>query len=321
MLTKLTNLDSRLATLEQRQSEPAPASAPAVVDSYSQGVQQATVEVMQEQVAELTASVEKLMALNEKTEAVLADAIDNLVWFLDQAQKKQDASATAAALPSPVESEVDLKMDRIGDAIRAMNARMENMEKMSTAVIPDMVAKGLEQIAAKQKEFDDEVRSSLSVIGAATQDADLLTKLHDLESKIESMPQMYIDTVALSLQKQTSSLMSVMDEIVKEQTEAITVTKAAVQSKRSSTVRAAVAAVPSIPDMGIASRISKLTSLALNRRSNPGAEVEKEKLAEKASKGKASRLSNEILPAEDVEEVEGRTEEEQRVAESSVDLC
>ncbi|KAJ3246938.1 hypothetical protein HDU78_005800 [Chytriomyces hyalinus] len=297
MLGKLNAIDSRITAVEAslgNGSKRAVAGNP--IDAYSQGVQQATAEVMQEQVADLTSGVAKLMALNEKTEAVLADSIDNLVWFLDQAAKRQ-TQPTSSALPSPVDSEADLKMDRIGDAIRAMNARMESVEKMSTTVIPDMVSKGLAQISIKQKELDDEVRASLtglSALGVGSQDAELLSKLHDLETKIETMPQMYIDTVALSFQKQTTSLLSVMDDIVKEQTEAITQTKAAVSNKRSSTVRTAITAVPSIPDMGIASRLSKLTSLALNRRSNPP--------GEKPVGKQASRLSSEVLSGDEADE-------------------
>ncbi|KAJ3245813.1 hypothetical protein HDU78_008545 [Chytriomyces hyalinus] len=297
MLGKLNAIDSRITAVEANlASMNSPVNQTNPIDVYSQGVQQATAEVMQEQVADLTAAVEKLMALNEKTEAVLADSIDNLVWFLDQASKRQPPATTNDTLPSPVDSEVDLKMDRIGDAIQAMNARMESVEKMSTTIIPEMVSKGLAQISIKQKELDDEVRSSLtglSALGAGSQDAELLSKLHDLESKIETMPQMYIDTVALSFQKQTTSLLSVMDDIVKEQTEAITQTKAAVSSKRTSAVRSAITAVPAIPDMGIASRLSKLTSLALNRKSNPP--------GEKPTAKQGSRLSSEVLSGDETD--------------------
>ncbi|KAJ3225623.1 hypothetical protein HDU81_007764 [Chytriomyces hyalinus] len=312
MLGKLNAIDSRITAVEANlTSINAPLNQSNPIDVYSQGVQQATAEVMQEQVADLTAAVEKLMALNEKTEAVLADSIDNLVWFLDQASKRQPPATTNDTLPSPVDSEVDLKMDRISDAIQAMNARMESVEKMSTTIIPEMVSKGLAQISIKQRELDDEVRSSLtglSALGVGSQDAELLSKLHDLESKIETMPQLYIDTVALSFQKQTTSLLSVMDDIVKEQTEAITQTKAAVSSKRTSAVRSAIPAVPVIPDMGIASRLSKLTSLALNRKSNPP--------GEKPTAKQASRLSSEILSGGEadadvvVEELPTNVEEE-----------
>ncbi|ORY29097.1 hypothetical protein BCR33DRAFT_713313 [Rhizoclosmatium globosum] len=219
-----------------------------------------------------------------------------MTWALDSfqqqqehfAQQQQQQQQPSAAPVSPTPSTTDdASIDRISEAIRAMNQRMESVERISSTLIPDIVSKGLEQIALKQAELDKELRASLAHVSASTQDADLLSKLSDLESKFETLPQMYIDTVTVSLQNQTKSLMTVIDDIKEQQTEAIQSVAANSNNRKSgSTVSSAVASIPVIPDMGIKSRLNKLATIAKNRLSS--SEIEPIKVASPSASTLAS---------------------------------
>ncbi|KAJ3067161.1 hypothetical protein HDU98_009623 [Podochytrium sp. JEL0797] len=263
IVDKLDALDARMGAVEGRlvhlvkdRAEPA---------NYASGMQQATATMMQEQLLGLTRSVDTLVAVANKTENVLADAVDNMAWALDSFQQHQDLHPTSASPTS------DESIDRIAEAIKTMNQRMESVEQISSSIIPDIVSKGLQQIAEKQSLLDSELRSSLANLssGATPTDADLLSKLNELEHKFESLPQLYIDSVTVSLQKQTRSLMDVIDDIKESQTEAMNHVAADSAKRVSSSVSPTRAAtLPAIPNMGISSRISKLATFAKNRLSS-----------------------------------------------------
>ncbi|KAJ3070392.1 hypothetical protein HDU99_002685 [Rhizoclosmatium hyalinum] len=297
ILNKLDTLDGRLGAVEARVFSHATSQVqPPPTTNYQSGMQQAAAQMMQEQLLGLSASVETLVAVGRKCENVLADAVDNMTWALDSfqqqqehfAQQQQQQQQPSAAPVSPTPSTTDdASIDRISEAIRAMNQRMESVERISSTLIPDIVSKGLEQIALKQAELDKELRASLAHVSASTQDADLLSKLSDLESKFETLPQMYIDTVTVSLQNQTKSLMTVIDDIKEQQTEAIQSVAANNNNRKSgSTVSSAVASIPVIPDMGIKSRLNKLATIAKNRLSS--SEIEPIKVASPSASTLAS---------------------------------
>ncbi|KAI9346145.1 hypothetical protein BDR26DRAFT_855920 [Obelidium mucronatum] len=263
IMNKLDLLDGRLGAVEAKLQ--AAATAPKPKDNYHDGMQQATATMMQEQLLGLSASVETLVTLGQKTENVLADAVDNMTWALDSFQQQQEQLQNQAPV-SPTPSSNEESIDRISEAIKLMNERMASVERISTTLIPEIVSKGLEQIAAKQSELDQEVRASLATVQSSTQDADVLAKLNDLENKFTVLPQMYIDTVTVSLQRQTKSLMTVIDDLKEHEKEAInnarpTATPSSVNNRVSQ-------AMPVIPDMGIKSRISKLNTLVRNRLSS-----------------------------------------------------
>ncbi|KAJ3122354.1 hypothetical protein HK100_012034, partial [Physocladia obscura] len=110
--------------------------------------------------------------------------------------------------------------------------------------------------------------------------AQLLAKLALIEQKFELLPQLYIDQVTLSLQKQTKSLLTVIDDIKEQQADAIRVSahsnKNRVAGNNTSSI---LNSVPNIPNMGIATRkyerafmetdikLNKLTALARHRMS------------------------------------------------------
>ncbi|KAJ3011634.1 UNVERIFIED_CONTAM: hypothetical protein HDU68_001593 [Siphonaria sp. JEL0065] len=259
IMNKLDLLDGRLGAVEAKlQSSLA---APKPKDNYHDGMQQATATMMQEQLLGLSASVETLVTLGQKTENVLADSVDNMTWALDSFQQQQEQLQNQAPL-SPTPSTSEESMDRISEAIKAMNERMASVEKISTTLIPEIVSKGLEQIAAKQTELDQEMRASLASVQSGTQDTELLAKLNDLETKFTTLPQMYIDTVTVSLQKQTKSLLNVIDDIKEHEKEAMNNARPVSSNNRASQ------AIPTIPNMGIASRIAKLNTMVRNRLSS-----------------------------------------------------
>ncbi|KAI9346103.1 hypothetical protein BDR26DRAFT_855866 [Obelidium mucronatum] len=88
--------------------------------------------------------------------------------------------------------------------------------------------------------------------------SEIISRLTDLDHKIEMLPLIYYDTVATALQRQTNSLMKIFDSIVQEQTETIqsvvvSSTSAADRNSSSSSLLRS-----SIPDLGIKKRFSLL---------------------------------------------------------------
>ncbi|KAJ3086388.1 hypothetical protein HK100_008712, partial [Physocladia obscura] len=84
---------------------------------------------------------------------------------------------------------------------------------------------------------------------------ELLHKVSILESQLEMLPQIYMETFTNSLQRQTSSLMGVMDGIVREQTDALR-DAAVTNSKR---------AYNGLPDLGIAASVKDHVLPAVQR--------------------------------------------------------
>ncbi|KAJ3031330.1 UNVERIFIED_CONTAM: hypothetical protein HDU68_005072 [Siphonaria sp. JEL0065] len=91
-----------------------------------------------------------------------------------------------------------------------------------------------------------------------------------LDAKVDGWPESLKDTLDLGLAKQTTSLVGLMDDIIKEQAEAIyaasSVEVAGGKENKRNSYR-----LPTVPNMGIMNQVSKLKDLALNAR--PGSSL------------------------------------------------
>ncbi|KAJ3129669.1 hypothetical protein HK100_008477 [Physocladia obscura] len=218
---------------------------------------------------ELTISVQELNGLSnlaDRLEAVANSTIDISIIPTNQRDNINNAV-------------VDEKVDRI---FEFLNTRMEKMEHFTH--IGDMVANGLREIVDKQTELSEEVRSTLTRGTSPTSSADasdeqleILAKLNEIEARVGVLPQVYREIMDSSLDKQTQSLVTIIDGKngiaggVKDSESSIgafltrplstSPTPPSAKSKRSSLYRA----LPTVPNMGIASGFSKLAGGIVKR--------------------------------------------------------
>ncbi|KAJ3104711.1 hypothetical protein HK100_004016 [Physocladia obscura] len=317
LFARLDNLDSRLGAVEAHVSSIASISNASGANTasggnYASGLSHAAAQATQEQLVRLSGAVETLVTVARKSENVLADAVDNMSWALEQFAATQvqpqpqvqpaaidtaaidndpaanttasdtaetlnndarplsisSSGSSSTALDSPV-------LDRLNDAIASMNARMESVESLSKSLVKDIVDK----VSVRHHELEQDVQSVLKAISESrdldaardqeSRDADkptatiapqennaqLLAKLALIEQKFELLPQLYIDQVTLSLQKQTKSLLTVIDDIKVQQADAI---RASAHSNKNrvavNNTSSILNSVPNIPNMGIATR-------------------------------------------------------------------
>ncbi|KAJ3338786.1 hypothetical protein HDU83_007917 [Entophlyctis luteolus] len=286
---KLDAIDARLGAVEARLSSIPAAAAPPPAASYASGMQQAAAQAMQEQLVALSQAVDVLSAVSRRSENVIADAVDNMTWALDQfaqqtaqptavdssAPPSVDALPSSSDRPRSTDSPTPEALQAIASALATLTQRMQSVEAIAQTQIPELISRGLSQIAATQSHMDSEMRSLLSSVSLQTQDPDLRASLRDVQAKVQALPQLYIDEVSVSLQRQTQELLHVIDDIKGQQAEAI---NSVVSTSSSSTAGSILKRVSGggsgggggniIPNMGIADRISKLAVLARNRLSN-----------------------------------------------------
>ncbi|KAJ3011553.1 UNVERIFIED_CONTAM: hypothetical protein HDU68_001630 [Siphonaria sp. JEL0065] len=217
----------------------------------------------------LTASVKEVGALND-----LADRLEAV------AASSAEISLRSAASQQKQE---DTKIDGI---LEALNARMDKMEHLST--ISDIVSNGLKQIVTKQNELDADVRSSLARFPpntpATRPDEEVVSKLNELEARIDVLPQVYREVIDFSLDRQTNSLVAILDgrrSAVDEY--APRAVSPASPYNRDHTMSPPLTpsptnktayrvSMPAVPNFGISSGLSKLSKLAYKRTSTGNAE-------------------------------------------------
>ncbi|KAJ3289861.1 hypothetical protein HDU79_003711 [Rhizoclosmatium sp. JEL0117] len=200
----------------------------------------------------------------------IADRLERLSSISHQPQPPPQSQS-----PDPT-----LAMAHIQTLLETMQSRLDSIDKSSSTLaekVPSPVLERLEQILVHQQLLATQLSATSSASPTPTQPdslthagtAELLEKLQDLDTKIESLPYIYTHTFTTSLQRQTNSLMGIMDDIIKEQTETI---KAVAESGQRSVFGAGttgevvleklggvVSGVTSrVPDMGIKKRFSRL---------------------------------------------------------------
>ncbi|KAI9346555.1 hypothetical protein BDR26DRAFT_855750 [Obelidium mucronatum] len=144
----------------------------------------------------------------------------------------------------------------------AIQTELENTRAAITSVVTERLDSLTENLAS--------LKSDLSSLENTTKSANEL--LQTVDTKVSLIP----DTLEVGLAKQTTSLVGVMDDIVKEQTEAMYAATspdglngksaaAGGENKRNSY------RLPTVPNMGILNQVNKIKDLALNGR--PGSSL------------------------------------------------
>ncbi|KAJ3072692.1 hypothetical protein HDU98_003117 [Podochytrium sp. JEL0797] len=164
------------------------------------------------------------------------------------------------------------QLDGIRQVVESMQARLARMEAFAPAESAnadqdesgcESVANRVDLILERQVSIGLQLRDSLSR-GRNNNSAELVAQIAELDSKVERLPLIYMDIFSASLQRQTHSLMGIMDDIIKEQTE--TISAAAASGRRvglagfNGVVGGVVGSIPYVPDLGIRKRFSRLTA-------------------------------------------------------------
>ncbi|KAJ3397272.1 hypothetical protein CcCBS67573_g03995 [Chytriomyces confervae] len=180
------------------------------------------------------------------------------------------------------------------DSLAALNSLAVRLEVLAASSAPasanpslaipnnsqfESIARTIDAISDRMNVLQENV-SSLDARTAAPQAKDtlVLEKLSDLESQMNSLPSMYMDSFTTSLQKHTSSLLTTFEQVIKEQGETLSAAALAATDMASSTstslkrsrMSMSLPSLPIVPDMGIAKRWSKLTGgMSLSRPLTP----------------------------------------------------
>ncbi|KAI8616999.1 hypothetical protein BC830DRAFT_148089 [Chytriomyces sp. MP71] len=203
---------------------------------------------------------EDIMALNNLTRR-----LENLGASADELSTSIKGIAVSATKESAVVAK-DANVEQITIALESWNERMERLEGL--VALPDVVSKSLQEIMMRQAELDADIRSS----GARNPpeqlgNTNIMHKLSDLEMRIEMLPQSYKLALDLSLERQTDSLLAVLDERIETGRPLSPPTS---PNNNGGTNNTKIANRLSqmrlgVPNMGIASTVQKLSGLVSNR--------------------------------------------------------
>ncbi|KAJ3240617.1 hypothetical protein HDU81_003201 [Chytriomyces hyalinus] len=259
----------------------------------------------------LSQIVAMMAAQDSKLDRLLArmDAIDERIARIEPAGADASELASLAALTLRIEalsgvagtasegfgsSNLVATSPASSDSLAALNSLAVRLELLaassvapptnSSPAIPnnsqfESIARTIDAISDRMNILQENV-SALDARTAAPQpkDALVLEKLSDLESQMNSLPSMYMDSFTTSLQKHTSSLLTTFEQVIKEQGETLSAAAVAASDMASSTstslkksrMSMSLPSLPIVPDMGIAKRWSKLTGgMSLSRPLTP----------------------------------------------------
>ncbi|KAJ3243884.1 hypothetical protein HDU78_011715 [Chytriomyces hyalinus] len=178
-----------------------------------------------------------------------------------------------SATPEAI-SAVDAKLEKVAASLEVWDARMDKMESLT--VLPDLILKSLEQIEMRHAEFDSHAfsRQNADVTDDPSQrQREFGAKLNELRQSVEMLPQAYKAALEISLEKQTDYILASIEgrpvRVVEEgrPTSPPATPPAAertgggnngLKSNRLSQIRMSI---PAVPNMGIASGISKLSGM------------------------------------------------------------
>ncbi|KAJ3264820.1 hypothetical protein HDU77_007492 [Chytriomyces hyalinus] len=178
-----------------------------------------------------------------------------------------------SATPEAI-SAVDAKLEKVAASLEVWDARMDKMESLT--VLPDLILKSLEQIEMRHAEFDSHAfsRQNADVADDPSQrQREFGAKLNELRQSVEMLPQAYKAALEISLEKQTDYILASIEgrpvRVVEEgrPTSPPATPPAAertgggnngLKSNRLSQIRMSI---PAVPNMGIASGISKLSGM------------------------------------------------------------
>ncbi|KAJ3338787.1 hypothetical protein HDU83_007918 [Entophlyctis luteolus] len=231
ILARLDALDARIRVIETNTAESS--------NTKSSNNSNDTKTVDAEPFTSLAHRLEFLAAhtLSQKTQ--MSDLAARLESITPTVNSNTDSGAAVLALTDRVAS-LDAKLDRIA----------ANVPPKQSAPTDEIEAK-LSLIAQQQVQIQEALKESALPPFSSILDTqennhlELLHKMAVIESNLEMLPNMYLDSFSNNLQKQTTSLVGIMDGIVKEQTEAIK-EAAVIQGKRAYSV---------LPDLGIAATV------------------------------------------------------------------
>ncbi|KAJ3069587.1 hypothetical protein HDU98_007358 [Podochytrium sp. JEL0797] len=318
ILSKLVQMDSRMQQLEQDHGyhkHEVSEKLETVVTSV-ENLAFVTEKSVQEAVTSMTVALEAYHFDPQEDETNAAEAFDDLARRLenvgisaqgltesiqemsalsdlaDRLEAVAELASTDLHLPCraiPASGSVDEgKLDRV---LEALSARMEKMEHLST--IGDVVTSGFKQIVMKQTELDVDVRSSLARAAEASPSpstrsepiemTEVVSKLNDLEARIEILPQVYREMMDSLLDRQTSTLVSSISEVraprspvhspaprglspLSRQPTPTLMTPTPSETPAAAGKRSSYR-IPAVPNMGIAVGLSKLTG-RYNKRSS-----------------------------------------------------
>ncbi|KAJ3201734.1 hypothetical protein HDU82_007898 [Entophlyctis luteolus] len=224
-------------------------------------------------------SLTALDALARRLEAVgntaggMATSIGEAKSLASLAQRLEAIASSPMGGDKASLASKDSGTEKLDAIVSALNQRMEKMEHLAT--INESVSSGIRQIIEKQAELNQDWRSASALSMTAehgwsstsrmSDNSEILAKLAELETRVNAMPQIYKTVVESSVQRQTVALTALMD---KRNSGASDNTRSFSSSPTPAKKSVYRLSVPTVPNMGISSGLSKLSGALRNRMSS-----------------------------------------------------